>query len=214
MENTRIHRNERIRRFVGKAVEFLSRRYKAVLYYGAMTLILILLAAAAESYRKDGENAQPLVLTENEVQQAVADAGQGMSRPEGMKLVRGFSNQMEWNSELEQWEMHCANDYIFEGDDVSCIAGGTVADVGKSSGRGGFIEIQGHDGRLYRYCSVMPVENIAQDTKVEAGERIAVADNGIPSEFALGKHLHLEVYEGGILTDFESIIPKNTAAAD
>ncbi len=214
MESMRIHRKDGFRCFIKSMTGFLHRRYKAILYYGAMALILILLAAAAESYRKDGENGQPLVLSESAVQEAIADAGEGILRPEGMRQVRGFSEQMEWNGELKQWELHCANDYVFEGDGVVCLAGGTVADIGESSGRGGFIEIQGYDGRLYRYCSVIPVENILTGAEVDAGEIIAAADNGIPSEFAQGKHLHLEVYEDGILSDFERISGKNDPAAD
>ena len=205
MENIRIDKKDWMRKLAKNISAFVRRRYKTLLYYGAMAVVLALIAAAAESYRTDSENARPLVLTENMAQEALADAAEGVIYPENMELIRGFGRRTEWNDSLGQWELHCANDYGFEDGKVVCLAGGTVSDVGESVGRGGFVEIQGDDGRLYRYCSVIPEENILPGAEITAGEVIALADDGIPSETAEGKHLHLEVYENDVLTDFESL---------
>ena len=214
MVNIRIQVKDKIKRLAKSMLVFVRSKYKALLYYGAMAVVLVLLAAAAESYRTDSEDAQPLVLTENMVQEAVADAGQEIIRPDGMELARGFSKQTEWNSVLKQWEMHCANDYIFEDDRIVCLMSGTVSDFGQSAGEGGFIEIQGDDGRLYRYCSIMPDEAILIGDEITAGAIIGLASEGMPSEISQGNHVHLEVYEAGELCDFESLCVKNVPSAD
>ena len=53
MENMRIHRNERIGRFVGKAVEFLCRRYKAVLAFITYITTIIVYNSKSSSSRQN-----------------------------------------------------------------------------------------------------------------------------------------------------------------
>lgn len=187
---------------------FFKRRYKSILYYAAMAAVLALIASAAESYRSDREGGQALILPENMAQETLSDAGGSAIYPQNMGLLRPFCAQPVWNEALSLWETHAANDYGFADDQVICLEDGIIIDAGESSARGGYLEIEAENGTLYRYCCVLPTEHATVGQSVRAGEIIAEAGEGMPSEAEWGKHLHLEVYRDGVLADFEQIYEK------
>lgn len=201
---------KRILRWIGR---FVKSRYKSLLYYAAMVLVLALVASAAEKYRTKDEDI-PETLPSDVAQETVSAVETEIVYPEEMRLLRGFSDQPIWNDVLLQWEIHAACDYALADDRVICLASGSVRDVGQSSINGGYIEIEAEDGRIYRYASVKPMREICVGDAVYAGEIIAEADDGMVSELTFGRHLHLEVYDDGILTDFEQICGKNACDAD
>lgn len=193
---------------------FVKRRYKSILYYAAMTLVLALVASVAERYRTDGEKEQSALLREKPVQETISEVEANVVYPETMRLIRGFDAQPAWNEALGQWETHTANDYVFADDRVICLADGFVKDVGESSLSGGYIEIEDGSGEVYRYLSVTPLQDVSVGDEVRAGEIIAEADDGMASELTLGKHLHLEIVEEETWNDFEQICGKNVTDAD
>jgi len=207
MQKTSVSMKGRAKAVAQRFICFVRRRYKVILYYGAVILVLALVAGAAESYRTGKDGGQMLVLPENVIAETVSEKGSEIVYPENMSLLRGFSDQMEWNSALGQWEMHPANDYAFSDGQVACLSSGTVLDVGESGVKGGYIEIESGD-MVYIYCSVIPGENILPGVQLAAGEIIGIADDSMPSELTLGKHVHLEVYESGKPVNFETQVDK------
>lgn len=198
----------------GKIKDFLKKHIKGIVYYGAVALVLAVIAAAAEVYRSDEDYVRKMVLTDEIAAEALAEKMPEPARPEGMRNIRAFSAAPVWNAGMQQWESHCANDYEMEGGEIICLADGVVADIGESSMRGGYITVDGKDGRCYIYCCVAPAEDTAAGKEVYAGEIIAAADDSLPGESALNKHLHLEVFENGNAVDFEKICPENSETAD
>ena len=213
MQKTRIALKARIMRMLKTLAGFIKRRYKTILYYGAVILVLALVANAAESYRTDNAGGQALVLPENVLAEAAAQAGNTAIYPENMHLLRAFSDQPQWNGELGQWEIHAANDYAFDDGRAVCLSGGIVQDVGESGVKGGYIEIES-DGKVYIYSSIAPDKDILPGMQVGAGDAIGLADESMPSEMLLGRHVHLEVYENGAPLDFEKLEGKNSRAVD
>lgn len=192
---------------------FIRKKYKSILYYAAMVLVLALVASAAEKYRTKDENPEETLLPEA-VQETISEAEPKIIYPEGMHLLRDFCDRPMWNDALCQWETHFACDYVLDNDRVICLEDGCVIDVGESSLKGGYIEIEAEDGKTYRYASVRPAQDICVGDTVYAGEIIAEADDGMASELTLGKHLHLEIVEEENWEDFEQICGKNVTDAD
>jgi len=198
----------------GKIKDFLKKNIRSIAYYSAVALVLAVIAAAAEVYRSDEDYARKMVLTDEIAAEAVAEKMPEPIRPEGMRNIRAFSAAPVWNAGMQQWECHCGNDYEMEGSEIICLADGVVADTGESSMRGGYVAVDGKDGRYYIYCCVTPTEDTEAGKEVHAGEIIAAADDSLPGETALNKHLHLEVYENGQAVDFEKLCPANSETAD
>lgn len=193
---------------------FLRRNMKSIAYYGAVALALAAIAVAAEAYRSDDEYAQKMVLTDELAAEAVAEKLPAPIYPDGMRNTRTFNEIPCWNDAMQLWENHCANDYKLEGGKVVCLVDGVVADAGESSVRGGYIIAEGSDDRCYVYCSVVPAEEIVPGKEIRAGEIIAVADDSMTSEIAMGAHLHLEVYEDEKPVDFERLCLKKGESVD
>ena len=192
------------------ALGALLKKYRGrVLYYGGVALVLAAIAFAADSYLRS--EPEELVMPSAEVSALLERIQEPeILYPEGMRLLRGYSVQPEWNEALQQWESHEAMDYRLEDDTVSCLEGGSVQAVGENGLIGGFVEID-CGGRCYLYASITPEAGIEAGDEIKAGELIGRAENAMPAEQNLGAHLHLEVLQDGMPVDFESLYAKITA---
>lgn len=184
----------------------LKKNSGRIFYYGGVAIVLAAIAFAAESYLQS--EPEELVAPTAEVSALLERIGKPeLLCPEGMQLLRGFSAQPEWNAELRQWESHEAMDYSLKDDEVLCLQDGIVQAVGESGRCGGFVEVE-CGGRSYVYASLLPDAAILPGMEIKAGDSIGKADNAMPGEQELGAHLHLEIFEDGKATDFESLCAK------
>lgn len=181
-------------------LNFIKRNHRHILYYGAMAVLLCALAYAADIYRS--ENAQEtLVLPSVELERGEDAAIKPMlSFPNGTLSIRGFHSEPAWNDALGQWEIHTARDYSLDGERVTALCDGIVADIGHDAGLGGYVEIQSGE-LLLRYASMRPEEALQIASTVKAGDLLGHADGSMLSEQYMQAHLHLEAEIGGEALD-------------
>jgi murein DD-endopeptidase MepM/ murein hydrolase activator NlpD len=91
------------------------------------------------------------------------------------------------------------------GDPVHASMSGTVTRAGVPEWSSStYIDIDGDDGRTYRYLHTDIGEDITEGTRVTTGQQIAtMSDNGSPGQV----HLHYEVFENGARIDPLSLFP-------
>lgn len=193
----------RARRCVQQILAFVKRNGGRIAYYALVVVALCAIARAAEIYRADNAAEDALVLPTADAMDVfeVEEAAPEILLPEAWKLLRGFSDEPKWRSELGLWETHPAVDYDCAGGSVVCLRSGVVRTVGTSGVYGGFVEVES-DGALMRYASIEPAENMQPGMELEMGDPIGTADASMPGEADAGAHLHLELYLDGEAADF------------
>lgn len=206
---------ERTGRALRRLFELLKRNGGRIAYYGLVVVALCAIARAAEIYRADSAKEDALVLPAADAMD-VLSAAEEVSEPEILlpeewKLLRGFSDEPQWRSELGLWETHPAVDYDCAGGSVVCLRSGVVRTVGTSGVYGGFVEVES-DGALTRYASIEPAENMEPGAMLEMGDPIGTADASMPGEADAGAHLHLELYLEGEAADFVRYAVENLTA--
>ena len=179
-------------------IDFLKKNGGRIAYYALVVVALCAIARAAEIYRADIAAEDALVLPAVDVLE-VEEPAPEILLPEEWKLLRGYSDEPQWRSELGMWETHPAVDYACAG--VLCLQEGIVRTVGESGVYGGFVEVES-DGALMRYASIEPAEGIEPGAALEMGDLIGTADASMPGEADAGAHLHLELYLDGGAADF------------
>ena len=179
-------------------IDFLKKNGGRIAYYALVVVALCAIARAAEIYRADIAAEDALVLPAVDVLE-VEEPAPEILLPEEWKLLRGYSDEPQWRSELGMWETHPAVDYACAG--VLCLQDGIVRTVGESGVYGGFVEVES-DGALMRYASIEPAEGIEPGAALEMGDLIGTADASMPGEADAGAHLHLELYLDGGAANF------------
>lgn len=182
-------------------IDFLKKNGGRIAYYALVVVALCAIARAAEIYRADIAAEDALVLPAVDAMDVleVEDPAPEVLLPEDWRLLRGYSDEPQWRSELGMWETHPAVDYACAG--VLCLQNGIVRTVGVSGVYGGFVEVES-DGALMRYASIEPAEGIEPGAALEMGDLIGTADASMPGEADAGAHLHLELYLDGGAADF------------
>lgn len=199
--------------FIMRALGFFKRNYGRIAYYGGVLAVLAALAIAADAQRENPAN--DLVLPEADIRQTVAQIleEQRISDGEGMEILRSYSEEPEWNADLGHWEAHPATDCRTADGVVRSLCSGTVMDIGESGVYGGYVEVECGE-YLFCYASIVLDEDLKAGDELKIGDRIGVAENGMPGERNMGDHLHLEVYERGRSIDFASLATKNRVGTD
>ena len=187
-----------VRRGTRRIIDFIRKNGGRIAYYALVVVALCAIARAAEIYRADIAAEDALVLPAVDVLE-VEEPAPEILLPEEWKLLRGYSDEPQWRSELGMWETHPAVDYACAG--VLCLQDGIVRTVGVSGVYGGFVEVES-DGALMRYASIEPAEEIEPGAALEMGDLIGTADASMPGEADAGAHLHLELYLDGGAADF------------
>lgn len=192
-----------VRRGTGRIIDLIRKNGGRIAYYALVAVALSAIARAAEIYRADRSDAEALVLPAADAMDVleVEESAPELLRPEGWKLLRGYSDAPQWRSELGMWETHPAVDYDCAGGSVACLRAGIVRTVGVSGVYGGFVEVEG-DGVLMRYASIAPAEGLEPGMELELGDAIGTSDTSMPGEADAGAHLHLELYLGDEVADF------------
>lgn len=189
------------RRGTRRIIDIIRKNGGRIAYYALVAVALCAIARAAEIYRADNAAEDALVLPAVDALDVleVEDPAPDVLLPEDWRLLRGYSDEPQWRSELGMWETHPAVDYACAG--VLCLQDGIVRTVGESGVYGGFVEVES-DGALMRYASIEPAEGIEPGAALEMGDLIGTADASMPGEADAGAHLHLELYLDGGAADF------------
>lgn len=109
-------------------------------------------------------------------------------------VVKDFSNtELQKNETLNQWEAHLAVDLTSDASDVFAVADGTVASVEYSYLDGYTVTINHADGFVSTYSSLSESEIASVGAKVNAGDKIGVAERTASGELELGSHLHFSL---------------------
>lgn len=197
LHDLRMHVSRILRSLIG----FMKKNGGRIAYYALVVIALCAIARAAEIYRADNAAEEALVLPAVDALDVleVEDPAPDVLLPEDWRLLRGYSDEPQWRSELGMWETHPAVDYACAG--VLCLQDGIVRTVGESGVYGGFVEVES-DGALMRYASIEPAEGIEPGAALEMGDLIGTADASMPGEADAGAHLHLELYLDGGAADF------------
>lgn len=209
----RINRMEILRGLKAFAA-YLRNHAGQIGYYACVALVLTAVGMAAERYRGGGEMEETLILPAVELATpAPREAEPALELPEGMKLLRGYAAQPEWNDALCHWETHMAADYGCAGASVRSVSDGRIITVGKSGMYGGFVEVE-TDEFLIRYASMNPSEELEPGESIGKGDVLGSANDSMPGEAHMGAHLHLELIRDGSHLDFAVECGKKINAVD
>ena len=200
-----------VRRGTRRIIDFIRKNGGRIAYYALVAVALCAIARAAEIYRADNAAEEALVLPAVDALDVLEEEpAPEVLLPEDWRLLRGYSDEPQWRSELGMWETHPAVDYDCAG--VLCLQDGIVRTVGESGVYGGFVEVES-DGALMRYASIEPAEGIEPGAALETGDLIGTAYASMPGEADAGAHLHLELNLDGEAADFARYA-QECAAAD
>ncbi len=114
--------------------------------------------------------------------------------PCGSDISKNFSGENPvYSVTLNDWRIHNGTDYIAsKGDTVVSISDGTVKEIRDDDLLGKIITIAHSDGFEASYCGLGEEVFVANDDKVEAGQKIATIAT-VPCECLEESHLHLEI---------------------
>jgi len=185
----------------------LKKHWGRIVYWCGVAAVVTGIAFAAEAYMRDETELTLPAVDVSAMLEELQEDRPAFYRPEDMKLLRGYTALPEWNGELGLWEAHTACDYSFADEAVPCLCTGEVCTIGESGVYGGFVEIDCGE-LLFRYASIVPDEDLKLGKTVAAGELLGYASDGMPAEYNLGSHLHLEVSEAENMVNFEALYAK------
>lgn len=178
---------------VARVWAFGMKNRSKIAYYGGVALVLAAVAVAAEQYRRGDTETEPLILPPAEVEiSAQVEPVPVFTEPQGLTLLRGFSQLPQWNETLGLWETHAAVDYQCTENQIVSLSEGIVQTIGLSGIYGGFVEVV-TDQYLVRYASLTPAAGLSAGDPISAGDVLGTADDSMPGENHLGAHLHLEL---------------------
>ena len=155
------------------------------------------------------EEAEP-VLSETDVQDtAVEEPDPIWIRPVSGEILRPFTtDSLLYDETMGDWRTHAGVDYAAEnGTRVYAIGDGTVESVTTDELHGTQLTLLLKDGRIATYRGLAEKVKVREGASVRAGDVIGtVSAETVPSEAALGTHLHLEVMDGEQYVDPEAVL--------
>lgn len=127
---------------------------------------------------------------------------------EGEVLVIHSPTTPIWSETLEQWQVHNGIDLSAGmGEIVRAPADGKITALYKHELMGNTIEITHDRGYVSRMCSLATLELVQVGDPVSAGQGVSAVGDPAPAEYALGSHLHLEVFKDGVWIDPLRLLP-------
>lgn len=191
-------------------------------FYGALALLLALLALASQGYRNRLTRAEDDVI---DAPKAVAAIRQSEAEPEDApekaawawplegEIVGKYSpDEPVWSQTLSQWQNHPALDIAgAPGEAVYACADGTVADAWNDRLWGNVIVINHEEGYVSTYAGLNTLKLVEVGASVAAGEVISAV--GLPTgcESSQPAHLHFELTQNGQSVDFAELIDGENA---
>ncbi len=101
------------------------------------------------------------------------------------------------NPSMNQWETHCALDFVSDDLNVYASADGVVKQVGKNNLDGNFVIIEHADGYTTKYMSLDTLDGITENAEVKQGQLIGKMSDSQGTEALKGTHLHFELLKDG-----------------
>ena len=193
-------------------------RRPGVGYYGALALLLVLLALASNAWRERASRASQepetppaavasILQPANEPAEAEPEPPRWVWPVEG-EIIGGYSPDAPvWSQTLSQWQTHPALDIAgLPGEAIYACADGTVLDAYSDRLWGNVIVIGHEDGYQSTYAGVNTLKLVSPGDAVSAGDVISAV--GLPAgcEADMAAHLHLELTKDGESVDFTSLI--------
>ena len=130
-------------------------------------------------------------------------------RPVNGEILRPFTtDSLLYDETMGDWRTHSGVDYAAEnGTRVYAIGDGTVETVTTDALHGTQLTLQLKDGRIATYRGLAEKVKVREGAAVRTGDVIGtVGADAVPSEAALGSHLHLEVMDGEHYVDPEAVL--------
>ena len=110
--------------------------------------------------------------------------------------------EVYYNETLNKIYRHNAVDFAAaEGEEVACIAEGTVLEVSLSEELGNLVTVDHGDGLVSAYRFVEPKEGLKAGDKVEQGDVLGTVAAPYGTEAHGGAHLHFELFLDGESVD-------------
>lgn len=115
-------------------------------------------------------------------------------------------DELVYNQTLKDWRTHNGTDIACQaGAEVTASMGGKVTGLKNSGTFGTVVEITDSDGRIWRYCGLVPDTAVGMDDAVATGQTLGTVGT-VESEQGDGAHLHLEIMQQGQYLDPEKLI--------
>lgn len=213
---------ERVRRGVQRSaalsetgIRFVRRHWESIRYYGALGVVLTVLAMFSYS-RRSGDVQEELryappisdsPVAAQAIPEPTYEPEPELLRPASGEIVGAYcADSLEWNEVLGQWQTHAAVDFsAAPGEAIVAIADGVVLDAYWDPLYGNIIVVDHGEGRMARYGSLSTLELVEVGEQVQRGEILSAAGE-CSAEESLGSHLHLEYYENGEAADFSACL--------
>ena len=110
-------------------------------------------------------------------------------------------DHLQFNENLNRWEIHLALDMSSENANVMSVLDGTVASVECNSLEGCVVTINHADGFVSVYGSLEEEALIKVGDKVSKGQLIGKASSTAANEAVKGNHLHFQLLKDGVEVD-------------
>lgn len=218
-----------VRRALGSAAG-LARRAAAVLRglpaghpalvrYGALLALVVLLGAATRTTRERLASAVPQAPRTQAAAAALAPEPEApapsptpepmrWSRPAPGEVVGAFSpDALVWSDTLGQWQTHPGVDIAgAPGEAVFACGDGTVVDAYADRLWGNVIVVDHGEGYTSTYASLNTLSLVGPGDAVKRGDVISAFGRSADCEAAMGWHLHFCLEKDGAPVDFGALL--------
>ena len=106
-------------------------------------------------------------------------------------------DHLQFNENLNRWEIHLAIDMASENANVMSVLDGTVASVECNSLDGCVVTVNHADGFVSVYASLEEGALVKEGDKVPKGQSIGKASSTASNEAIKGNHLHFQLFKDG-----------------
>ena len=117
-------------------------------------------------------------------------------------IIKDYSEDfLQFNENLNRWEIHLALDMASENGEVLAIYDGTIASVDSNSLEGYVVTINHADGFTSVYSSLSDELAVNVGDAVVKGQKIGKASDSASNESNAGGHLHFTLLKDGVEVD-------------
>lgn len=108
-------------------------------------------------------------------------------------ITQEYDTTLVMNQTMQQWETHCAIDFVAEDLNVYAAADGTVKEIGHDNLNGNYIVIEHDEGYITKYMSLENLDGVQKGATVKQGQLIGKMSDSRGFESLNGAHLHFEM---------------------
>lgn len=137
---------------------------------------------------------------QDSVETAVIVGTPAFSLPENAQILAEFSNELAFNTSLNDWRTHNGIDIAVEnGGSVTAMSDGKISEI-SSDEMGNFVVIENNGGFEGKYCGLSSVEDINEGDEIKSGDVLGIVTES-KGENTAESHLHFELYKDGSLVN-------------